>query len=149
MNSNKVIPDLGENCTIEIVYKYEGTTYHQCGLANITPCFKGRTNTQKPWWEFSPTTSQRLNYTSSLPYNIFYSVATTRSGNVCKAFLNGSLKSTSTLNLTENSGNSLLNIGAGAEIMKGKVYAIRLYNKALKDEELLQNYNIDNKRFGG
>ena len=45
------------------------------------------------------------------------------------------------------SGNSLLLIGAGAEIMKGKVYAIRLYNRALTDEELLQNYNIDNERY--
>lgn len=147
MASNKVIPDLGENCTMEIVYKYEGTTYHQCGLANITPRFKGRTNTQKPWWKFSPTTSQRLNYTSSLAYNTFYSVATTRSGNETKAYLNGELNSSTTLNLTENSGNSLLNIGAGAEIMKGKVYAIRLYNRALTDEELLQNYNIDNERY--
>ena len=33
--------------------------------------------------------------------------------------------------------------------MKEKVYAIRLYNRALTDEELLQNYNIDNERFGG
>lgn len=145
MTSNKVIPSLGENCTMEIVYKYEGETYHQCGLKNGAPRFKGRPNTQSPWWQHNG--SLRVNYTSPLAYNTFYSVATTRSTNVCKAFLNGILKTTSTLNLTENSGNSLLDIGAGAETMKGKVYAIRLYNRALTDEELLKNYNLDVKRF--
>ena len=147
MTSNKVIPDLGENCTMEIVYEYEGETYHQCGLKNGTPKFKGRPNTQSPWWQHN--SSLKVNYTSPLAYNTFYSVATTRSANVCKAFLNGILKATSTLNLTGNSGKSLLDIGSGAEIMKGKIYAIRLYNRALTDEELLQNYNIDNERFGG
>ena len=145
MTSNKVIPDLGENCTMEIVYKYEGETYHQCGLKNGAPRFKGRHDAQTPWWQHNG--SLRVNYTSPLAYNTFYSVATTRSANVCKAFLNGILKTTSTLNLTENSGNSLLDIGAGAETMKGKVYAIRLYNRALTDEELLKNYNLDVKRF--
>ena len=145
MTSNKVIPSLGENCTMEIVYEYEGETYHQCGLKNGTPKFKGRPNTQSPWWQHN--SSLRVNYTSPLAYNTFYSVATTRFGNVCKAFLNGILKTTSTLNLTENSGNSLLDIGAGAETMKGKVYVIRLYNRALTDEELLKNYNLDVKRF--
>lgn len=145
MASNKVIPDLGENCTMEIVYKYEGETYHQCGLANSSPRFKGRMNTQNPWWQHD--SSKRLNYTEPLQYNTLYSVATTRSGNVCKAFLNGNLKAASTLNLTGNSGNSLLYIGSGAEIMKGKVYAIRLYNRALTDDELLKNYNLDVKRF--
>ncbi|UKI42112.1 MAG: LamG domain-containing protein [Candidatus Melainabacteria bacterium] len=57
-------------------------------------------------------------------------------GNETKAYLNGELNSSATLNLTENSGNSLLYIGSGSEIMKGKVYAIRLYNRALTDEEL-------------
>lgn len=145
MTSNKVIPSLGENCTMEIVYKYEGTTYHQCGLKNGTPRFKGRPNTQSPWWQHNG--SLRVNYTSPLAYNTFYSVATTRFGNVCKAFLNGSLKSTSTLNLTGNSGKSLLDIGSGAEIMKGKIYAIRIYERVLTDEELLKNYNLDVKRF--
>ena len=147
MASNKVIPYLGENCTMEIVYKYEGETYHQCGLKNGVPRFKGRPISQNPWWQHND--SLRVNYTSPLAYNTFYSVATTRSANVCKAFLNGILKATSTLNLTGNSGKSLLDIGSGAEIMKGKVYAIRLYNRALTDEEILQNYNIDNERFGG
>ena len=90
MTSNKVIPSLGENCTMEIVYKYEGETYHQCGLKNGTPKFKGRPNTQSPWWQHNG--SLRVNYTSPLAYNTFYSVATTRFGNVCKAFLNGILK---------------------------------------------------------
>lgn len=147
MTSNKVIPDLGENCTMEIVYEYEGTTFHQCGLDNQKPRFKGRPNTQKPWWHHH--SSQRIYYTAQLVYNTFYSAATTRLGNETKAYLNGELNSSATLNLTENSGNSLLYIGSGSEIMKGKVYAIRLYNRALTDEELLQNYNIDNERFGG
>lgn len=147
MASNKVIPDLGENCTMEIVYNCEGETYHQCGLKNGAPRFKGRPISQNPWWQHNG--SLRVNYTSPLAYNTFYSVATTRSANVCKAFLNGILKATSTLNLTGNSGKSLLDIGSGAEIMKGKVYAIRLYNRALTDEKILQNYNIDNERFGG
>ena len=56
-------------------------------------------------------------------------------------------KATSTLNLTGNSGKSLLDIGAGAEIMKGKIYAIRIYERVLTDEELLKNYNLDVKRF--
>ena len=147
MASNKVIPYLGENCTMEIVYKCEGETYHQCGLKNGVPRFKGRPISQNPWWQHND--SLRVNYTLPLAYSTFYSVATTRSANVCKAFLNGILKATSTLNLTGNSGKSLLDIGSGAEIMKGKVYAIRLYNRALTDEEILQNYNIDNERFGG
>lgn len=139
------VANLGTNCTVEIVYRYEGETYHQCGLNNGSPRFKGRPNTQKPWWQHDG--SQRVNYTAPLSYNTFYSVATTRSGNVCKAFLNGVLNDNTTLDLTNNSGNALMGIGAGSETMTGKIYAIRIYNRVLSDNELLNNYNLDVKRF--
>ena len=45
-----------------------------------------------------------------------------------------------------------ISIYVGADFLfgylKGKVYAVRIYNRALSDEEVKQNYTVDKVRFG-
>ena len=37
---------------------------------------------------------------------------------------------------------------SGGWRMKGKIYSIRVYNRALTQEEINHNYQMDKKRFG-
>ena len=53
---------------------------------------------------------------------------------------NASIGSTSNFRLGASSG--------GNELFQGKIYNIQIYNRALTEQEILQNYNATRKRFG-
>ena len=44
-------------------------------------------------------------------------------------------------------GNPLAGVGANAQL-KGTVYSVRIYNRALTEEEIKQNYEIDKQKYG-
>ena len=44
-------------------------------------------------------------------------------------------------------GNPLAGAGAQTQF-KGTIYCIRIYNRALTEEEIKQNYEIDKQRYG-
>ena len=64
----------------------------------------------------------------------------------CSMYINGKLINTITGGINLNSGQLTFN---GSTNTKGKneYYSIRVYNKALSEEEIKQNFEIDNRRF--
>lgn len=76
--------------------------------------------------------------------------ACTRNGTTIQLFLNGVSKGTATITSTW-SASSFLVVGRNnyyAYYMKGKIPVIRIYNRALSQTEILQNFNSTRKRFG-
>ena len=90
-----------------------------------------------------------------------YHVVCTYNGSRLKAYLNGALVSTSATNISGNVNNSgfasqytyaiMRDFGTAAGTIgyaKGNVYAHRVYNRALSDAEVAQNFNALRGRFG-
>ena len=83
-----------------------------------------------------------------------YSVTLTYNGNVVKCFLNGESTAQSTANGVIKSNDTIMAIGAdpaGSDVsgkfFNGKIYSARVYNRAITDDEIKQNYNVDKIRF--
>lgn len=140
--TNELITGLTNNCTVEIVYKYEGDYHHLCQIGNIT--FKGRSEGNRPWWSYD---NNRASYKKSLNYNEFYNVAFSLSDNKAAAYLNGVEDVSNSLDAPFSITAGKLSIGASRETMVGRIYAIRIYNRALTSTEVLHNYNLDIARF--
>lgn len=87
------------------------------------------------------------------PYslNTWYNVVGVKNSNVCYIYLNGEYKaSSSTLTFTP-SGNPSLSIGSllnGTYYFNGNIANVGIYNKALSNDEILQNYNALRTRYG-
>jgi hypothetical protein len=78
-------------------------------------------------------------------------VATRDSNGVVKLYLDGALSNTATLNASIATPiNYRIGTDAGStqEPFSGNLYSIRVYNRDLSLNEILQNYNIQKSRFG-
>lgn len=67
---------------------------------------------------------------------------------IVKAFSNGIQRSLVTC--SNGASGNFFTIGGqpiDSRIVKGYIYTVRLYNRALSDEEVIHNWNIDNSRF--
>lgn len=140
--TNELITGLTNNCTVEIVYKYEGDYHHLCQIGNIS--FKGRMEGNRPWWSYG---DNRAPYKKSLSYNEFYNVAFSLSDNKATAYLDGVEDVSNSLDAPFSITAGKLLIGNARETMIGRIYAIRIYNRALTSTEVLHNYNLDIARF--
>jgi hypothetical protein len=81
--------------------------------------------------------------------NIVNLVVQRSSGSNLTVYLNGQVIKTGSSNSTIGS-TSNFRIGAttaNAELFQGKIYNIQVYNRALTQQEILQNYNATRKRF--
>lgn len=95
-----------------------------------------------------------------------YGVLTTSAGNM--RYLSGSFDGKNAVffqdgakhtiakpgSITAAQNNTVMMIGAdpngsqpGGNYFKGKIYSIRIYNRALTEDEVLRNYSVDKKRF--
>jgi len=89
--------------------------------------------------------------TTVFSINTWYHVVTTFDSGVSTLYVNGTLdNSVSSLTLTTNT--SVLTIGSNNNgsnyFVDGKIPFVKLYNRALSSDEVLQNYNALKGRFG-
>ena len=114
--------------------------------------------------EFSVGGSYKYCILNEIPYEIGskYYVSVTYDGNIIKAYINGNLKSTIEINGKIDPSEARMAIGAnpspstgtGIETderivpLNGKVYSARIYDRALTENEIKKNYELDSERFG-
>lgn len=102
---------------------------------------------------------QHLTYPGSISYDTWYHIIHTYDGSNQYMYVNGSLVASgaTTGNILHNDNNTKVTIGADYEVgynsglngfMKGRVGLVRLYNRALSQAEVTQNFNDSRARFG-
>ena len=136
--------------TFNIVFEYSA-------LDGADPLFGSRTTTSDGFMIWNQTdnigldtkgSGTRISLGKSLTTNTKYNLTFTFSGTTVKVYRNGVLDNTTTF--TKGSLDMPLTIfTAGAQNNSlGNVYSVKVYNRALTDAEVLQNYQVDQRRFG-
>jgi len=81
-----------------------------------------------------------------------YQIALTWDGTTQKVYMNGELKNSRSLSVNSNTLSATTSIGSYRtstyRIWNGEVYIVHIYNRALSQEELKQNFNAMRGRFG-
>jgi hypothetical protein len=85
----------------------------------------------------------------------WFQVAVTKSGSIFKTYLNGVLKKTDTIDTIPFTGvQSVLRVGAANNVgsysyySKSNISNVKMYNRALTELEIKQNFNALRGRFG-
>ena len=134
--------------TLEIIYQYNGTGNYGIGFIENSPMFRGRRDTVSWWARKSPDTSDSTRlYYNKFEINASHSIVITQNANGGKCYYNGVLKQSNS-DIFSNSNYQKICNYTSSEVMTGKIYAVRLYKRALTDKEIMQNYEIDKHRFG-
>jgi hypothetical protein len=99
------------------------------------------------------TSGQTVLSGPTIPANTWYNTVMTYNGVTASLYINGALYTSSpTSGSIVYSANANLNIGrknlGDGEYISGSVASVRVYNRALTAEEVLQNYNAQKARFG-
>jgi hypothetical protein len=141
------IPNSYNQYTMDIVYK--PTVYRYSEITFNSIGFKWRVSGQNPYvnyWDISNNpNSTSFNFTPVL--NSVHTFSINYNGSIMKLYINNQLLNLINKTITLRS-NSTLVIGLGMEKVTGNVYSIRIYNRALTDSEVTQNYQVDVERFG-
>lgn len=89
----------------------------------------------------------RIQIGERLLANTLYNITVTFSENTVKSYVNGEL--TKTTNFTNASLNFPLTIFTAARRSNalGEIYSVKIYNRALTNQEILQNYNVDKAKY--
>lgn len=92
-------------------------------------------------------TSTRTVLGERLAANKLYNLTVTFSGTTAKLYIDGEY--VNTVSFTDGSLNFPLTIFTAGEQSNpiGNIYSVKVYNRALTAEEILQNYNVDNSRY--
>lgn len=102
----------------------------------------------------SSTTYYGSNYTYTFSTGTFYNLIGKYDGTNLISYINNSSVKTTAVSATINYSTDPVFIGAGygsspvGEFLNGNVYLINMYNRALSDSEILQNFNAQRGRFG-
>lgn len=140
--------------TIEIVFNRTGNTEH-LGRGIIFVKWNGYTvelNSINSNNQFTVSYGRNNGYLTSnkmLALNRPYSLALTHTQNLSKMYIDTRYENQQEVVPIEYGLTSLL-IGKynDTTLTKGNIYAIRMYNRALTEEEIKSNYEIDKIRFG-
>lgn len=127
-------------------------------LGGVDVLFGSRTTTSNGMMLFNYNTNNRLTLdtmgTSTrtvlgerLAANKLYNLTVTFSGTTAKLYIDGEY--VNTVSFTDGSLNFPLTIFTAGEQSNpiGNIYSVKVYNRALTAEEILQNYNVDNSRY--
>lgn len=99
----------------------------------------------------------RINPNYNLELNKIYNISTTYDGNTYKMFINGEKKEEKAITgkIKNPANNTIMAIGADpsgekamGEFLDMNVYSTRIYDRALTEKEVKNNYEIDKARFG-
>jgi hypothetical protein len=145
MKSIENVSNVRNEYTIEILFK--PTIYRYTEISFNAINFKWRVSGEAPYMNFWDTNSA-YNSTSfgvTPELNIITYFSATFDGYKRKLYINGQLKNSATKTMTLRSSLYLI-IGNG-ELVKGNIYAIRIYNRALSNQEISSNYSLDLARF--
>lgn len=141
--------DNGINNEQTIIANYEQTG---CGLKFGSPSSTKKYN----FLNYASANTYTLYDTNTAVRNKIYYIAATCDGTTSKFYVNGQLVATDTTGgVTSAANNSIWAIGGnpmdGATVNKyfnGRIYSVRMYNRALSSTEITSNYNNDVTRFG-
>lgn len=144
------------NNTFNIVFKYTGGN-------GIDPLFGARQistgNEGFMIWNWSDSNNylgldtkgsftRRILKDGKLETGKYYDLTVTFSENTAKLYLNGTLENTITFTTgTVNSFPLTVFSAGGTQNSLGNIYSVKIYNRALSDNEVLQNYNIDRTKY--
>lgn len=142
---------IGSNYTVEIVlstsiYKYTTIGMNKTDNTSLLQ-LKLRVVNDYPYWNngSSVNWSQHYNVKQALNKNTSFAISNNFSQNEGGIYINNEKNQLKVDNLNFS---SLFFLGTGSESFSGNIYAIRIYNEALTDEELAINYELDKIRFG-
>lgn len=149
-----------KDITMEIVLVDEGSTNNVTYVANYETGGYGLSRYLKNGLTMEAYINSKVSFIYSknaFVTNKKYSLSGSYSGNKLKLYELGVLQNQSDLSgsLGMPEKNTVMMIGANPYdknpteyYLKGKVYSVRIYNRALSDEEVKQNYTVDKVRFG-
>jgi len=97
-----------------------------------------------------------INSTTVIADNIWYEITGTynSSTKTLQIYINGVLENSTTITTNPpTDGSQLITLGSSdgtvpGNFFKGNVAAAKLYNRLLSSSEVLQNYNVEKKKFG-
>ncbi len=101
----------------------------------------------------APNNSYTLGW-NNYPLNTMVKITYLKSGTTYKTYVDGKLMDMRTISDSDVQGFSTNVFFIGKAINEneyyftGDIYSIRVYNKALTDQEIIINNNLDKKRFG-
>lgn len=134
---------LGKNVTVEIVLK--SNQYRYVELAFPTGInLKLRLSGQNPYWNAMPVTIQSYPAQYALNTRNHYTYRNNFTQSTADMWFNGTKTSATVSNLA--SVDSEFNLG-NSEYLIGEIYAVRVYNRALTDVEVQNNYILDQNRY--
>jgi hypothetical protein len=144
------------DCTIEMVIKptqaVGGTSFRFTATENIRGLFA-----HTPYFDtyYFDSVNQRIQFTDSglINQNAYFVFRRRTGTSPYRQIIRNSVQRAADTNIpntmTLNANPVLLAaIPADAEYFKGNMYIFRVYNRALTDAELTQNYDADKTRFG-
>lgn len=106
-------------------------------------------------WFFGNNNPQFVSLTSTVTVsqNVWTNVTATRNGSLSVLYMNGMANVSSSYSFTQNDLGQQLYIGNltipnAGRYFQGSFSIVRLYNRALTTNEVLQNYNATKTRFG-
>ncbi len=149
-----------KDITMEIVLVDEGSTNNVTYVANYEKGGYGLSRYSKNGLTMEAYINSKVSFIYSknaFVTNKKYSLSGSYSGNKLKLYELGILQNQSDLSgsLGMPQNDTVMMIGANPGdknpteyYLKGKVYSVRIYNRALSDEEVKQNYTVDKVRFG-
>ena len=167
VNTYTGVGNLGSftNFTVEMIFKSGDVSNYRNPIdcnwlvysgsySNIGPRFEQLSNGSSAW-VIGDSVGNYIGLTvtsSGLNTSNYYSVVITKSGTTFKSYLNASNVTTSTFSNWYGSMSNV-NIGRGFSTSSerwftGTVPVVKIYNKALSDAEITQNYNHYKYRFG-
>lgn len=142
---------ISQNYTIEIVLSTSDYKYMTIGMnkADNTSLLqlKLRGENDYPYWNNGTSINwgQPYGNKQAINKNTSFAISNNFEQNEGGIYINNQKNQ---LKIDNLSINSMFFLGTGSESFSGNVYAIRIYNEALTDEELAANYELDKIRFG-
>ena len=139
------------NITIESVVAH-GDTYNSYGISNFDSGGIGLSDYNKSGYNGLMVYTngyKTIDISKRYTVNKIYSLSGSYNGRTAKFFENGdkySLEVNAPISYASNTIYALGGNPSGTScgmFTKEKIYSIRIYNRALTDEEVLQNYNMD------
>lgn len=89
----------------------------------------------------------QLSSSSKVVNNTKYKLTAVLNGTNYKLYNGAQLDNSIDVSFTPKMYSSGLYIGGNSYYFKGKIYSIRVYNKALSEDEIIHNYNYDKQKF--
>lgn len=151
VSNPKNMPTGNTQYTIEVYFKHDGSQSGG-GLVNIGVFSQGgKANALR----LDATTGLRHYYwandldisSGNVSANVIHSVVALNRGSNRRIYIDNVFKKNDSANPSTTLGTVTIGKTYGSEYLKGYIYSVRIYRRALSDSELTQNYNIDKARF--